>query len=205
MIRNYRIGISIKRFYSDSLKQIYDYQWPVKISNPTPYDIFNLEKKKQSIDLGDLKKKYHEYIKMYHPDQGFDILTNKDKILNEEEKKKRILMIIRSYKILKTPKLKRTYDISGIGWINNEEDILKDQRMSDIPYEYWQAGTWEDIQKTKEFSEEKENEKKHLGTSIFAGLIFCGISIKVLTVLKDLIIEKFGRERERLEYRESLD
>mgnify|MGYP003365356803 CR=1 FL=1 len=181
----------IKRYYAHTIdnehslnilrKQdpLKDTQWPVA-QYPTPYEIFGINSKLgnhlSKRELSDLKRKYHIYVKLYHPDLSItrDILdaTRKGQILSVDEKINRFKMISQAYNILTNVNKKRVYDLNRSNWshggpstMNNLNDLYQSNNFNaDDASRYWHAGTWEEMdefnrrrqdQNEKDFAQQK--------------------------------------------------
>ncbi|KAG9283987.1 hypothetical protein G9A89_005494 [Geosiphon pyriformis] len=85
------------------LKHIPNKNWP-KQQNPTPFEIFNL---RPTASNADVKNRYYELVKQYHPDLSGD----KSKICLDRFRK-----IVAAYEILGNNKKKELYIRHGFGW-----------------------------------------------------------------------------------------
>lgn len=103
--KKYTIERMIKtRLYSTSRKSI-DHLWPQEYLHPTPYQIFNIEQGAK-YDKKQLKKIYHSYVKLYHPDISTNvIICQGNKILTPQEKLQRFKNISVAYKQLLSGKI----------------------------------------------------------------------------------------------------
>ncbi|CCD22677.1 Jid1p NDAI_0A05220 [Naumovozyma dairenensis CBS 421] len=140
----------------------FDKYWPENIINsnskriqPTPYEIFNISNSQQHINKKSLKKKYHYYVKLYHPDVStkVNVLTKRkgkgnSTVIDMEEKLKRFKLISFAYSVLNDPNKKRQYDLKTM---MNDKGSNMDSKgyNNDENYRYWNAGTWEDYNDIK--------------------------------------------------------
>lgn len=151
--------------HSFNTDPIYDESWP-KSSNPTPYDIFGLPP--GQVDPRLLKKKYYSLAKLYHPDitNNITILTSKkhhkaeidsSNIMSLSEKMERFRMLSEAYEILGDLKKKSTYDRFKTGWSHSPTldrsaayaSATSHGYHQNYNYEYWNAGTWEEVNNLK--------------------------------------------------------
>ncbi|CAI4822697.1 CPA_1a_G0056460.mRNA.1.CDS.1 [Saccharomyces cerevisiae] len=174
---------------------IRDEQWP-ELADPTPYDIFGIPKAgsgNPKLDKKSLKKKYHRYVKLYHPDHSDNIqifssekVTNSNSksplLLTSSEKLHRFKVISQAYDILCDPKKKIVYDTTRQGWttsysprsnVNTENYQYAGSYgyHSNAQYEYWNAGTWEDANSMK-----NERIQENINPWTVIGII-CGLAI----------------------------
>lgn len=185
--------------------QLVDEQWPLA-QYPTPYEIFGIS----TLDRGNLsnrdknrlKKTYHRYVKMYHPDLSVsrDILdaSRKNKVLSVEEKVMRFKMISQAYNILTNANKKHLYDLNKSNWSHNGpsqniNDLYKAQNFtSDETYQYWHAGTWEDMNKFNERGDSREKEFEKQKHVIFwaIGMLICIEGSMVLTKIENSLVDR---------------
>jgi len=160
--------LELARRSNQSNEPLKDLQWP-GMKYPTPYEIFglntNITSRLTNDQLRELKKKYHKYVKIYHPDLSLsrDILDPiiTGKILTMEEKVNRFKVISQAYDILTNQHKKRLYDLNRSNWShgtpssNDLNDLFRSRNFSsDDTSRYWHAGTWEDM---NEFNERNKN------------------------------------------------
>lgn len=179
----------------------YDFRWPKK-ANPTPYDLFDMGIKADGseIDAKALKKKYHEYARLYHPDisqniriirSPIDQLKFEKNLLTLDEKLHRFKATTQAYEILSDPKKKKLYDFTQSGWSfgpSGSSSGMTGQHpgthgyRSDSTYAYWNAGTWEDHHDMK-----AEKEPIDVWTLFLwlCGLVICVQATALLTRIED--------------------
>lgn len=185
--------------------QLVDEQWPTT-QYPTPYEIFGIS----ALDRGNLssrdktrlKKTYHKYVKMYHPDLSIsrDILdaSRKNQLLTVEEKVARFKMISQAYGILTNANKKHLYDLNRSNWSHNGpsqniNDLYKSNNFtSDDTYQYWHAGTWEDMNRFNERGDSKEKEfERHKHIIFWAiGMLICIEGSMVLTKIENSLVDR---------------
>lgn len=187
---------------------IRDVQWP-QLTDPTPYDIFGIPKAASGspkLDKKSLKKKYHRYVKLYHPDHSDNIqIFGSEKVidsnskspllLTSSEKLHRFKVISQAYDILCDPKKKIVYDTTRQGWTTSyspRSDINTENYQyagsygyhSNAQYEYWNAGTWEDANSMKN-ERIKENLNPWTVIGIICGLAICIEGTALLTKIQE--------------------
>lgn len=188
--------------YNHDHNHVFDDSWPTK-NDPTPYDIFNIIAP-YKVDKVRLKKTYHRYVKLYHPDtsKSRNILRSKyennTSLLSVEEKLVRFKLISHAYDLLHDNKKRALYDCTRAGWVKNSVSNVKSQTFtssstttgnyanshgyhSNSTYAYWNAGTWDDVNNLKQ----REHAKFNIWSfSVFVVALF--ICIKGLTLLSQL-------------------
>lgn len=73
---------------------IRDDQWP-QLKEPSPYDIFGISKtgsESAKLDTKSLKKKYHRYVKLYHPDHSDNIMIFSTDTVTDSSSKSPLLL-----------------------------------------------------------------------------------------------------------------
>lgn len=117
--------------------------WPAS-KNPTPYEILG-----QSKNDPYNKKRFHELVKLYHPDRqphtGLPDTSHPTKL-------ERYRLVVAANDILSNPQKRRMYDLYDLGWSNHPD--LPDLRNDDVPSNHsaWRRrpgnasmnATWED-------------------------------------------------------------
>ncbi|CCF59508.1 hypothetical protein KAFR_0H00980 [Kazachstania africana CBS 2517] len=118
--------------------------WYPNNSDPSPYEIFGLNHNSK-INTIALRKKYHRFVKLYHPDHSNNIIikTANNRILSTDEKLSRFKLISQSYDILLNPAKRSLYDLKR----NSTTTTQHHGYHSNEAYQYWNAGTWEDYHK----------------------------------------------------------
>lgn len=184
--------------------RLHDPLWPASLY-PTPYEIFGIESlqrtKFSTVELNKLKKEYHKYVKLYHPDlsQSRDILdaSNRNKLLTVEEKISRFKMISQAYDILTNPNKKNIYDLTRSNWSHNGPNNINNSDYtrgfsSDAANEYWHAGTWEDINNFNMRQANHETEDaSHKYVYFWAfGMLICIEGSVLLTNIENSLIDK---------------
>lgn len=188
---------------NDSSDAHYDSKWPKK-EHPTPYDLFD-KSDGAEIDAKALKRKYHEFAKLYHPDisqniriirSPIDQLKFESNLLSLEEKLQRFKITTQAYEILSNPRKKKLYDMSKSGWSYGPQaygPTMTAQHptshgyRSDSAYAYWNAGTWEDH---RDMNKEKEPIDIWTLCIWLCGLVVCVQATALLTRIEDSLTSK---------------
>ena len=212
----------IKRYYaqiinndtsSDISKRqepLKDAQWPI-VQYPSPYEIFGINSQLgnhlSKKELNDLKKKYHIYVKLYHPDLSItrDIIdaTRKGQILSVDEKINRFKMISQAYNILTNSNKKRLYDLNRSNWshggpstMDNLNDLYQSKNFnSDDASRYWHAGTWEEMHefnRSRQDQNEKDFEQQKYVIYWAIGMLVCIEGSVVLTKVENSLVGRVG-------------
>lgn len=200
-------GFLFRRSYatvpSDNSDAHYDSKWPKK-DNPTPYDLFD-KADGSEVDVRALKRRYHEFAKLYHPDisQNIRIIRSpinqirfESNLLTLDEKLQRFKITTQAYEILSDPMKKRSYDTSRSGWSYGPQNYASTMATqypgshgyrSDSAYAYWNAGTWEDHNDMK-----TEKEPIDVWTLFLwlCGLVVCVQATALLTRIEDSLTSK---------------
>lgn len=128
-------------------------EMPTLSTNPTPYQIFQLDKTAPY-----KKARFYELVKLYHPDRhghccNFPHIDS----LPHDTKMKRYRLIVAANNILSDPIKRKAYDLWGAGWTNhtdvggapNTQDPGMKTRWSGFHDNGSPAGnaTWEDWEK----------------------------------------------------------
>lgn len=178
----------------------YDLKWP-KSKFPTPYDLFGIDNRTgQNIDPKVMKKRYHEYARLYHPDVSQNIRIIRSPIdqmqldknlLTVDEKLYRFKVTTQAYQILTDPKKKRLYDFTQSGWPYGPAGAASTTPAARYPgshgyrsdhvYAYWNAGTWEDAQT----SSEKQPFDAWVLFMWLCGFVICIQATALLTRIED--------------------
>lgn len=191
-----------------SINHYEDTLWP-DVAHPTPYEIFGLSKHVHISrnEFRNLRKRYHRYAKLYHPDLNNTVVSNVYKVglrqLTPSEKIKRFNLVSEAYDILTTPSKKTLYDMTRSNWSNTvprnpnfegaNMNYAANGFYSNSTYAYWNAGTWEDA---REFYERyygyKSDEELSLRTmlTIFFGMFLCVEGTVLLQKLQSSLIER---------------
>ncbi|KAL3228994.1 J domain-containing protein 1 [Nakaseomyces bracarensis] len=196
-------------------EEVSDTSWPKK-QDPTPYEIFGLSHGNY-VDIRKLKKEYHKYVKLYHPDLSTHVQIRKAGLLNShhamelsstgaqfltnEEKIQRFKLVSQAYEILKDPVKKSLYDSMRTGWGATGRPYgpggaqsayyassAAYNNFSDQSYAYWNAGTWEDVHKYQNNSGQKLDPWTLL--IWFGGLLICMEGSSLLSRVEDTLTEK---------------
>lgn len=194
-----------RRFASHASDQepIFDHAWP-KNSNPTPYEVFGIPP--GQVDGRSLKKKYHAMAKMYHPDiaSGIQVLKSKTShhdfqidesaVLSIQDKMHRFRIMSEAYELLGDSRKKSAYDRFRSGWsyaptAGSGASYATAAATShgyhnNGNYEYWNAGTWEDIHNLNRDSPEKKISGWVI-TGWVVGLFVCAQCTALLTRIED--------------------
>lgn len=168
----------------------HDPKWP-KHEYPTPYDIFAIQSDSPSqIDRKLLKKQYHEFAKLYHPDisQNIRIIRSpvqqqeiKHNLLTLDEKLFRFKVMTQAYEILSNSQKKNLYDCTKSGWSYGRSGTSGAAYAGQYPnthgyksnasYSYWNAGTWEEMNDLN--SKEKQKLDPWTVFIWICGLVIC--------------------------------
>ncbi|KAL9002204.1 MAG: hypothetical protein Q9188_004856 [Gyalolechia gomerana] len=99
---------------------------PTSSSNPTPYEIFQLEKAAPYS-----KRRFYDLVKLYHPDRhGHSFNVAQIDCLSQDAKMKRYRLVVAANEILSDPSRRKAYDQYGAGW-NGHPDIGRPAYTSD--------------------------------------------------------------------------
>lgn len=128
-------GFLFRRSYatvpSDNSDAHYDSKWPKK-DNPTPYDLFD-KADGSEVDVRALKRKYHEFAKLYHPDisQNIRIIRSpinqikfESNLLTLDEKLQRFKITTQAYEILSDPRKKGRTTLVGAAGLTDHRTML---------------------------------------------------------------------------------
>ncbi|CAG8533149.1 1789_t:CDS:1 [Paraglomus brasilianum] len=100
--------------------------------NPTPFDVLGLP---HSASTADVKGRYYELVKQYHPDK---VGHNSPAALN------RFRNVVKAYELLSNPKSRELYLRYGIGWIDTS--FMKNTIQNNSSYKsgprYAHVNTW---------------------------------------------------------------
>lgn len=211
-VRQYSISVNIP---DDEHNQIHhDKKWPSK-KHPTPYEIFGIPQQSCSntnpstLDGRMLKKRYHEYAKLYHPDisQNIRIIRSPieqhavdSRLLSFDEKLLRFKIITQAYEILSNNQKKNLYDCTKAGWsygpvnstITNSTSAYPNRHgyQSDSTYEYYNAGTWEEMNDLNSRDHEKEKLNPWTIFLWVCGLVVCLQATALLTRIENSLTSK---------------
>ncbi|QLQ78880.1 hypothetical protein HG537_0B02280 [Torulaspora globosa] len=196
------------RSYATTLNQAednsdiyYDLKWP-KNKFPTPYELFGIDKTDgRNIDPKLMKKRYHEYARLYHPDVSQNIRIIRSPIdqmqldknlLTVDEKSHRFKVTTQAYQILTDPKKKRLYDFTQSGWPYGPTGATSTTPAAQYPgshgyrsdnvYAYWNAGTWEDA---NHMNSEKQPFDAWVLFMWLCGFVICIQATALLTRIED--------------------
>lgn len=131
----------------------------------TPYEVLNIASSdKNSVSGADLKKRFFQLAKIYHPDSssahGYPLERGRQSpALTDETKDARFKRVLSAYNLLKNPIAKANYDRYNVGW-NDFSNLRTNANMySPSSSEYrnfsgsnfyrsnftsYETGTWED-------------------------------------------------------------
>lgn len=149
-----RATIRLCRFYATAAPDpFFHKEWP-QHKDPTPYDVLGV--KPGSVDGADLKKRYYETAKLYHPDTSSSrvVVNHLGVSLSEELKRDRFKLLTEAYALLKDNNRRSHYDQFKTGWgkypVNYTSNVTVHNSQD---YRYWNASTWEDYQDLKDMSD----------------------------------------------------
>lgn len=142
---------------SSSTSHVFDSKWTSE-KKPTPYGVFGFTETGR-VDRKQLKKKYHEFAKLYHPDISHNLRIthspNPNDLISSEEKLQRFRIVSSAYEILNDEGKKRLYDHTRSGWPYGAQGAGVSSAgfqygkahgyKSNATYAYYNAGTWEDF------------------------------------------------------------
>ncbi|CAR27407.1 ZYRO0C16126p [Zygosaccharomyces rouxii] len=185
---------------SDNNSHIFDSEWTQE-KNPTPYSVFGF-RESCGVDRKQLKKRYHGFAKLYHPDISDSLRITRspspDDSISSEEKLQRFRMVTNAYEILNDDSKKRLYDHTHSGWSygpqgsratnNGFQQGNSHGYKSNATYAYYNAGTWEDLNDLG-----KEDRAKLDPWTLLlwvCGLAICFEGTSLLSRLEDTIVGK---------------
>ncbi|CCE65732.1 hypothetical protein TPHA_0M01570 [Tetrapisispora phaffii CBS 4417] len=183
---NHHLVIQWIRDYSNhqprKLEVLHDNYWPKLVKNPSPFQIFNITNK-NSIDKKELKKKYHFFVKLYHPDNNgkFNVSTHDcatNKFLTNDQKLKRFKIITDAYTKLTSDRVIDTSESYDMNRYNHQNWNTR------YHHAYYNSEDWGDINGISK-KDHTSNEEFNILTffSCMLGLIMC---IKCLALLNEL-------------------
>ncbi|SMN20370.1 similar to Saccharomyces cerevisiae YPR061C JID1 Probable Hsp40p co-chaperone [Maudiozyma saulgeensis] len=200
-------ALELSRKSNRRKEPLQDSQWP-GMKYPTPYEIFGINSQVSThltnTQLSDLKKKYHKYVKLYHPDISLsrDIADHAimGKILTTEEKVNRFKTISQAYDILTNKNKKRLYDLNRSNWSHGRpsttdlNDIFRSRNFSsDDTSRYWHAGTWEDMYEFNERNKNNDDDssRQHKYVIYWAiGMLICIEGSVLLSKIESTLVGK---------------
>lgn len=106
LLRNYATASNDKEDLDKNLLS-----WPT-INDPSPYDIFRL-KHASPVDKTHLKRMFHQFAQVYHPDSTKGHVEGG---LSHEEREERFKKIVTAYHILKNDAKRKDFDLFNKGW-----------------------------------------------------------------------------------------
>lgn len=181
----------------DGESHIFDSKWP-KDTTPTPYSVFGFTEK-TAVDRKQLKKRYHELVKLYHPDISDNIKITKtpkaEDVMSQTEKLMRFKIVTNAYEILRDESKKRLYDHTLSGWSYGPQGARATTRgyqyanthgyKSNASYAYYNAGTWEDLHN---LNHERPKFDPWTAFIWICGLIICFEGTALLSRVEDSIV-----------------
>lgn len=180
-----------------SSRVIFDNKWPNNKLNPSPYDIFAIAEP-EKINKKAMKKLYHHYVKLYHPDRcgNLNILKNpsleksSNQMLSQAEKIRRFKLVSQYYAILMDSNKKRQWDFKNAASGTHMNNVNMNAN-----YKYWNAGTWEDVNSYyKETNEGGHTLEKKLDLWVLfcwvSGLYVCVQGYALLNRAQESILNK---------------
>ncbi|CAH6720895.1 hypothetical protein CLIB1444_04S10352 [[Candida] jaroonii] len=200
-IRSYATSTNIKDFHDK-------HQLPHWTSDPKKLfgldNDMNLTPKETDLFI---KSNYNKFLKIYHPDiiNNIEVHDEKNKLMNNEEKRKRFDEIQKHYDILKNPVRRNAYLRSDVTWEDYKYKTHRTDRNStfgnfetfrmsnshrrqynfDNNEEFWKAGTWEDYYKMKydKTPPTREQFEKNKFKILYAVLMVMGITTTIQLIL----------------------
>ncbi|MBW0493527.1 hypothetical protein O181_033242 [Austropuccinia psidii MF-1] len=104
---------SISRsFHSYHQKIMSNYPFPNN-PNPNPFEIFHLPR---SATPSQIKQRYYQLVKIYHPDIATQSLPSKSKGSSDNQILNRFKLIVQAYELLRSPSRRQNYLTYGVGW-----------------------------------------------------------------------------------------
>ncbi|CEP60058.1 Jid1p LALA0_S01e02080g [Lachancea lanzarotensis] len=200
----------LKRRYasqSSSSESSQDPSWP-KNSHPTPYEIFGLPQ--GQVDSRHLKKKYHALAKLYHPDisNGINVVQDgaahshhsyqidESAVMSPQDRLSRFQVMNEAYELLKDSRKKSAYDRFRTGWVYAPANVRNAAYSSAAAtahgyhnnhnYQYWNAGTWEDINRMHDTDSDKKL-SFWVVLAWFCGLVVCVQCTALLTRIEETL------------------
>ncbi|KAA8915743.1 hypothetical protein TRICI_002100 [Trichomonascus ciferrii] len=190
--------VAVLHFGSD--KRSYHAQdppvWPRK-GNPTPYEIFGLNK--HSFNKRDLKAAYVKLAKIYHPDSnGVSVASQ----VSQEVRLDRFKKIVAAYNTLRDDEKRRAYDLSA-----HRAQTYRPRhhnRYHDMAYDFYDEGQFQQRsqQRSAEFDAKLNENRKKLTVLVALATILCAI-IQIKTINK--VSEKYIDEQREYTFRTQLD
>ncbi|SCV01847.1 LAME_0G18888g1_1 [Lachancea meyersii CBS 8951] len=181
--------------------------WP-KNSHPTPYEVFGIPP--GQVDARTLKKRYHAMAKMYHPDiaSGVNVLQDsaskshhsyqidESTILSTQDRQSRFQVVSEAYELLRDSRKKSSYDRFRTGWMYAPASVRNAAYSSAAAtahgyhnnhnYEYWNAGTWEDVNRMNDSNPDKKL-SMWVVVAWMCGLLVCVQCTALLTRIEETL------------------
>ncbi|QLG70296.1 hypothetical protein HG535_0A02340 [Zygotorulaspora mrakii] len=185
----------------------HDTRWP-NHENPTPYEVFGITQQEcsssRNINKSILKKRFHEYAKLYHPDisQNVRIIRSPIKqkqlggsLLSFDEKVLRFKIMTQAYEILSDTGRRNLYDLTKSNWAYGPQSSSTYASSHAYPsshgyqtnstYEYWNAGTWEEMNDLNKGTQEREKLDPWTVFLWLCGLVVCLEATALLTRIEN--------------------
>lgn len=178
--------------------------WPTS-DVPTPYEILGIQRT-GSINLKELKKKYRQLCKVYHPDlsKNRTLLGRDGQELQTKDKETRFKKISGAYKILSDGKNRDLYDRFKTGWesapaYSRPGADAFTRRTSPADDRFWQAGNWEDYRNTRNedpvFKSKLAKKNRDLVILLVAAALLV-LTIQVMAALDRVQVDHLQAEKQ---------
>ncbi|CAG8445408.1 17717_t:CDS:2 [Acaulospora morrowiae] len=170
--------ISVSRYYATTLGSIY--KWPPK-SFPTPFEIFKLP---ITATEEEIKRRYYELVKIYHPDRSGD---------DSPEALEKFRKVVKAYEILSNKNQKEMYLRYGFGWDTTNSFKYKPRAS----YNYTNSNNWYD---NEEFYKGPfSTTERYMSNPYFAALVITlaifGAGIQALRLDSSINLIKTAEQR----------
>ncbi|AGO12922.1 AaceriADL327Wp [[Ashbya] aceris (nom. inval.)] len=170
--------------------------WP-KEKQPTPYEVLGLVKA-ASVDARQLKKRYHELAKLYHPDTAG--AESAHERLEEHERLRRFKLVNEAYALLSDGPRRRMYDQYATGWAHGpaRAEPAMTHGAYHERYAYYNAGTWEDMQDLN--SDRQQVQFSAWGIAAWAVCMLAGFQIVAFLIRLEERYSKSAYTQEEADY-----
>ncbi|AAS51593.1 ADL327Wp [Eremothecium gossypii ATCC 10895] len=167
--------------------------WP-QGKQPTPYEVLGLVK--TGVDARQLKKRYHELAKLYHPDTAGAAQQG----LGEHERLRRFKLVNEAYALLSDASRRRMYDMYATGWAHGPAPMAPAMAHGAYHerYAYYNAGTWEDMQDLN--SDRQQVQFSAWGMVVWALCMLAGFQVMAFLIRLEERTSKSAHTHEEAEH-----